>query len=70
MMAVDDNIVRDMETQSRTLPGRLGCKERLKDPGLDVGRDAGTVIRDLDYNVTICRICFDINYNIYYNKTE
>jgi len=51
----------DREAEARTLPGRLRAEERLEESLAQLGRDAGTIVFDLDDDrVLLCaRTHFD-----------
>lgn len=46
-MAIDNDVMRDVETQSGPLSGRLGREKWIEDPWLDVLRYTRSVILDL-----------------------
>ena len=52
-----DDVVGDGESESRTLGAFLGGKKRLQDFVLDVVRDTGTVILDIDSDAVFVTRC-------------
>src|SRR4029077_292893 len=50
------NSLNRVETESCALSDSFGCEERLKDVGLDLGRNSRTVIADLNHNTTVVAI--------------
>ena len=49
-MLLDDDVVADGETEAGAFAGRLGCKERIEDLFLHLGRDAGAIVADPDFH--------------------
>src|SRR5215469_1839425 len=47
-MPADDDAPADVQPETGALADRLGREERLEDPRLDVGRNAGPGITDVD----------------------
>ena len=54
---VDDDVVGDMQTQSRAGARSLRSKEGFENAPLDLGGNTGPVVDDLDYDVAVfwCR---------------
>jgi len=50
------NSLNRVETESCALSDSFGCEKRLKDVGLDLGRNSRTVIADLNHNATVVAI--------------
>ena len=50
---VDDDIVGDMQTQSRAGARSLRSKEGFENAPLDLGGNSGPVVDDLDYDVAV-----------------
>src|SRR5215210_1671301 len=61
-MTIGDNVMRDMQSQSCTMPGCLGGKKRFKDARLDVWWDPRSIIHDLDDHLVILRIRSNLDF--------
>src|SRR5208282_1959583 len=53
------NALHRVQTQPSSLPDSFGCEEWLKDVRLDLGRNSGTVIADLDHDAIVLAIRSD-----------
>ena len=49
-MLLDDDVVTDGQTKPRSLADGLGREERIEHLVLDLGRNAGAVIADPDFD--------------------
>ena len=56
-MLCDDDAVGDVEAQPAPLAYLLGREERVEDAGLDLGRDSGAVVADLDHRILTLLPC-------------
>jgi len=53
------NSLNSVQTEARAFPNSLGCKKRFKDVGLHLGRNAWTVIANLNYSATVVAVRSD-----------
>ena len=49
-MLLDDDVVTDREAKPGTFPGGLGCEERIEQFVLHLGRNAGAIVADPDFD--------------------
>ena len=49
-MLLDDDVVADRQAKSRALAGGLGREERIEHLFLHLGRNAGAVVADRDFD--------------------